>query len=108
MVGKLNSRVIIKTLTKTKDSGGGVSYAAVTDYEAWAYVENKTGQANFFEGQRQDNYDYRITIRQYDSKIITTKNTLEYKGKEFKINSISTLNEGGKSFLVLRCTYHGN
>jgi SPP1 family predicted phage head-tail adaptor len=108
MVGKMNSRVTIQTQTATKDSGGGVSYAAVELYTAWANVENRTGQANFNEGQRQDNYDYKITIRQYDTYAVTTKNTALYGTKKLKINSVQIINEGKKSYLVLRCILHGS
>jgi len=108
MVGKMNSRVTIQTQTATKDSGGGVSYAAVELYTAWANVENRTGQANFNEGQRQDNYDYKITIRQYDTYTVTTKNTALYGTKKLKINSVQIINEGKKSYLVLRCILHGS
>ena len=108
MVGKMNSRVTIQTQTATKDSGGGVSYAAVELYTAWANVENRTGQANFNEGQRQDSYDYKITIRQYDVYTVTTKHTALYGTKKLKINSVQIINEGKKSYLVLRCILHGS
>lgn len=108
MVGKMNSRVTIQTQTATKDSGGGVSYAAVELYTAWANVENRTGQTNFNEGQRQDNYDYKITIRQYNVYTVSTKNTALYGTKKLKINSVQIINEGKKSYLILRCILHGS
>ena len=108
MVGKLNTRITIETNTGTKDSGGGVSYAASILYTCWANVENRTGQASFFEGQRAESYDYKITIRQYDAFTVTTKNTVIYQLKKLKINSVQVVNEGKKSYLILRCTKHGS
>jgi SPP1 family predicted phage head-tail adaptor len=103
----MNGRVTVQTLTSTIDAGGGVSRAVASSFDLWARVENKTGQANFIEGQRQAEYDYKITVRQYSSNPITTANRLLYNGLKLIPNSVQIIDENRQSFYVLRCSLYG-
>ena len=107
MVGKLNSRVLFKTYASTKDAGGGVSRAVTSSFSLWAKVENRTGQANYSEGQRQADYDYKITVRKHASITIATTQVVVYLGKDLRINSVQNVDEGKSSWLILRCSLHG-
>ena len=108
MVGQMNNRVIIKSYTNSVDAGGGVTKVIDTMYTVWAKVENRTGSANYSEGQRSDNYDYKITIRAYNSKDVSTENVIGYGGKDLIINSVQVINEGKRDFLTLQCSKHGS
>ncbi len=107
VTGELNSRVLFKTYGSTKDAGGGISRAVTSSFSLWAKVENRTGQASFIEGQRQADYDYKITVRKYSSITITTAQVIEYLSKDLRINSVQNVDEGKNSWLVLRCSFHG-
>ena len=108
MVAKLNTRVTFKTKgTPVKDAGGGWHTPIDSSFSLWANVENRTGQASYVSGQRQADYDYKITVRNYSSKTITTNTVANYGGKDLRINSVQNGDEGKNSFLVLRCTIHG-
>ena len=109
MVGQMNRRVSIQTMTVTTDVGGGTSLAVNTGatYNLWAEVKNRTGQASYQEGQRQVHYDYEVRVRYFSSKIITTKNLVLYDGKQMIINSVEREREGNVDFLTLRCSVNG-
>ncbi len=107
MVGKLNTRITINQLATVKDAGGGVSKTSTPIYTVWAYVENRTGQANFSEGQRQVDYDYKITVRSHNSRTITTANTISYNSKTLRILSVQKVDEGKNSWLFIKASLHG-
>lgn len=107
VIGDLKARVTFKVLTNSTDAGGGVSKSVSSSWEQWAKVEDRTGQAQFNNGQVQVAYDYKVTVRYYSSKTITTKNILTYNGKDMKINSVQRVNENNLDWLVLRCSAYG-
>ena len=108
MIGKLNRRVIIKTIAFTTDAGGGSSTSVTGSQSFWAYVEDRRGVSDIQEGQRQDSYDYRIHIRAYPSFPVTTNNVLEYNSQDLSIDSVQNLSEGKVNYLILKCSYHGS
>lgn len=107
MVGSLNTRITINTLSITKDAGGGVGKSVASSYSVWASVENRTGQANFSNGQRQVEYDYKMTIRSHESRTVTTANTITYQGKNLKPVSVQKVSEGKNSWLIIKAQLHG-
>ncbi len=107
MVGEFNKKVVIKTLASSKDAGGGVGKSVIDSYSIWAKVENRTGQMNYSERQPQVSYDYKVTVRLYKNRPITTANICEINGKDCKINSVQTVNEGKADLSILRCSIHG-
>ena len=108
VIGSLNTRVTVQTLTTTTDDGGGWSSSVSSSFQLWAKVENRTGAASYEQGQRQDNYDYKITVRYYPSQEVTTKNKILYGTKKLNINSVQIVNEGRADFYILNCSVHGN
>lgn len=107
MVGSLNTRITIKSYTNAVDAGGGSSKVLDEEYTTWANAENRTGQADYANGQRQAGYDYRFKIRAHTSRTVTTANVVELKGNEMIINSVQNVDEGKISFLILKCSLHG-
>ena len=107
MVGNLNTRITINVLATTKDAGGGVGKSVSLSYSVWAAIENRTGQANFSNGQRQVDYDYKITIRSHASRTVTTANTITYQGKNLKPISVQKVDEGKNSWLIIKAQLHG-
>lgn len=108
MVGQMNGRVTIQALSNSVDAGGGVSQTVSSSFDLWAYVENKTGQANYTDGQRVAGYDYKIKVRMYSSNPITTKNRVLYNSTNLIINSVQVVNENRQDFYILRCSVYGN
>lgn len=107
MVGNLNTRITINVLATTKDAGGGVGKSVSLSYSVWANVKNRTGQANFSNGQRQVDYDYEIEIRSHASRTVTTANTITYQGKNLKPISVQKVDEGKNSWLIIKAQLHG-
>ena len=107
MVGKMNIRITVNNLTSVKDAGGGVSKTSAVAFSLWANAENRTGQANFIEGQRSEGYDYKFTARYYDTKLVNTKHTITYDGKLLKVISVQIKDEGKNKWQVIKAAYHG-
>lgn len=103
----MNEQVIITTYTATKDAGAGVTETAASSYTTWAKVENRTGSTAINAGQRQINYDYKITVRYYSERPITTAQTATYQNQVLSINGIKRLNEGRLTHQILYCSLHG-
>lgn len=107
MVGQMNERITVNNLTSVKDAGGGVSKTSSVAFSLWVKAESRTGQANFIEGQRPADYDYKFTARHYDSKLVNTKQTITYGGKLMKVISVQIKDEGKNKWQVIKAAYHG-
>jgi SPP1 family predicted phage head-tail adaptor len=107
VIGDLRARVTIKVIGNSTDAGGGVSKSVSSSWEQWAKVEDRTGQVQFNNGQQQVSYDYKVTIRYYASKTVSTGNVITYNGKDMMINSVQRVNENNLNWLVLRCSAYG-
>jgi SPP1 family predicted phage head-tail adaptor len=103
----MNTQVVINTYSVSKDAGGGVTKTISSSYTTWAKVEDRTGSTAINAGQRQINYDYRIEVRYYSSRPITSAQTVNYQGKVLSINGIKRLNEGRLTNQILYCSIHG-
>lgn len=103
----MNEQVVISTYTAAKDAGGGVSKSVASSYTTWAAVENRTGSTAINVGQRQINYDYKITVRYYPERPITTEQTATYQSQVLSINGIKRINEGRLTHQILYCSIHG-
>ena len=108
MVGQMNGRITIQTLSNSVDAGGGVSQSVASSFDLWCLAENKTGQANYSDGQRVAGYDYKIKVRMYSSNPITTANRALYNSQKLIINSVQVINENRQDFYILRCSVYGN
>ena len=108
MIGKLNRRVTIKTLTSDQDAGGGLSAVDGVSYSMWAQVEDRNGFTVTGENQKVWNYDYKITVRYERSRIKKSNQIVEYDGKSLAIGSISFENEGNMKYAILRCSATDN
>lgn len=103
-IGKFDRRVTVSTTTNVVDAGGGVSKSALTSWELWANIEDKSGGLSNTEGQRMWSYDTVIRVR-YDSlKPIKSNYTITYETFKYVINSITVKSEGKKQFVELRCS----
>ena len=107
MLSQMNEQILISTYTASQDAGGGVSKSVASSYTTWAKVEDRTGSTAINAGQRQINYDYKITVRYYDSRQITTAQTVTYQSKALSINGIKRLTEGLLTHQILYCSIHG-
>lgn len=107
MLSKMNEQVVISTYTSAKDAGGGVTKTVASTYTTWAAVENRTGSTAINAGQRQINYDYKVTVRYYAERPITTAQTVTYQSQILSVNGIKRLNEGRLTHQILYCSIHG-
>jgi SPP1 family predicted phage head-tail adaptor len=103
----MNEQVVISTYTTASDAGGGVTKTVASTYTTWALVEDRTGSTAINAGQRQINYDYKITIRYYSERPVTTAQTATYQTKVLSINGIKRINEGRLTHQILYCSIHG-
>lgn len=107
MLSKMNEQVVISTYTAVTDAGGGVTKTVASTYTTWAEVENRTGSTAINVGQRQINYDYKITVRYYAERPITTAQTVTYQSQVLSVNGIKRINEGRLTHQTLYCSIHG-
>lgn len=107
LISEFNRRITINTYSNSTDAGGGTSKTVASSYSTWAKVEDRTGSASIDNGQRQANYDYKITIRGYNSRAVTTAQSVSYDSKVLAINSVQKVTEGKFDLYILRCSVHG-
>lgn len=107
MLSELNRRITINTYTNTTDAAGGTSKAVSSTYTTWAKIDDRTGNASIDNNQRQANYDYKIKIRAYLTRAVTTIQSVTYDSKVLAINSVQKVSEGKFEFYILRCSVHG-
>lgn len=107
MLSEKNEQVIISTYTDAQDAGGGVTKTVASTYTTWAKVENRTGSTAINAGQRQINYDYKITVSYYAERPITAAQTVTYQSQLLSINGIRRLDEGRLKDQILYCSIHG-
>ena len=107
MIGEMRSRITVKAPTFSKDAAGGVSVSYSSGYSLWAKVDNRSGQAQYQEGQRLTNYNYRIKVRYFASAIITTANIIVYNGLYLRVDSVEFEREGNLDYVYLNCSESG-
>ncbi len=104
MIGEMRNHITIKQYTSAQDDGGGSNSVLANTYSVWAKVENRNGSFITTNNQLQHPYDYKITIRYDKLKAIKDKDSVEYDGKVLAIQGLQVVDEGKKSYLVLRCS----
>lgn len=104
-IGKLNRRINLKAWGSTQDSeGGGVIPTIISSYNIWAKVENRNGNLFLGEQQREWNYDYKVTFRYENSRVVNSSMTIDYDNKRLAINSLSYQEEGQRRYAIARCS----
>jgi len=99
-IGKLNRYPLFQNESYTVDAGGGVTDTVIEQWNAWAEINDRSG--NTYNAQSQDltAYNYRVRIR-FDSRFKSTTKMI-YEGQGCTCGSVSIETEGMKRFMVLQ------
>lgn len=90
----MNRKIILRSYTYGKTAGGGPSKTLENEFEQWAEAKDKSGRPFTSEAQGNYIYDMRFKFRAYPSRDITAQYIIEYEGKNYKIENLTTEQEG--------------
>lgn len=99
-IGKFNRRPTFYNESFTQDPGGGPSNIETEQWQAWAEVQDRTGNTYAAQATELTRYDYRVKVR-FDGRF-NSQTTMIYEGQVCKCESMSIESEGFKNYLVLR------
>ena len=99
-IGKFNRYPLFQNESYTVDAGGGVTDTVIDQWNAWAEINDRSG--NTYNAQSQDltSYNYRVRVR-FDSRFKSTTKMI-YEGQVCTCGSVSIETEGMKRFMVLQ------
>jgi SPP1 family predicted phage head-tail adaptor len=100
-IGKLNKRIIIKTVTRTADGLGGFTEVASTVKETWASVFPFNGRESLQYGLEAGERSCEVVLR-FDG-VINQTNYIEYNNRTFRINSVVNTDERKHEYRLI-CT----
>lgn len=89
--GKLNDRVILKTISKTSDGYGGFTDSVSTNKTIWANVQDISGEIKSENGRRSWNTQIEIICRKKAVDSVNPRtHVLQVEGNatEYRINEI--------------------
>lgn len=98
--GKFNRRPIFYNGSYTQDAGGGTPFVETERWQAWAEVQNRTGNSFAAQATELVRYDYRVKVR-FDGRF-NSNTWMIYEGQVCKLESLSLESEGFKNYWVLR------
>jgi SPP1 family predicted phage head-tail adaptor len=101
---KLNRRITVRAWGFTQDIIGGIVKAETGAWTMWAQVDERSGGSFRDHNQMIWDYDYKVTVRYENSRVIGSNNTLDYGDYLLKINNTSIKNEGFHKYLEMRCS----
>lgn len=105
--GKLDTRVIVKRLTKTADGYGGTTATKATETTIWAYKRDVSGDIKTQNVQRKKFVDIELVVRKKTADDILDNDILQIEGNstEYRINEI--FDSEHKYFTTIRATKIG-
>lgn len=99
MIGRYRHRLIVETLTKTADGGGGFvsNWMPIGQVRAW--VAPVSG-AEFLQSQRlSDQITHQISMPY--NRLVTPKHRLRWGDRIFNLKSVLNVQERGVELLVM-------
>lgn len=99
-VGKMNRRPTFYNESYTQDIGGGPTSTITEQWQAWAEIDNRTGNTYAAQATELTQYDYRVKVR-FDGRF-NSNTVMVYEGQVCKMGSMSIETEGYKNYLILR------
>lgn len=105
--GKLDTRVIVKRLTKTNDGYGGTTATKATQTTIWAYKVDVSGDIKTQNVQRKKFIDIELVVRKKTADDILDEDILQIEGNstEYRINE--KFDSEHKYFTTIRATKIG-
>lgn len=105
--GKLDTRVLVKRLTKTADGYGGTTSTKATVSTIWAYKKDVAGDIKTQNVQRKKFVDIELVIRKKTADDIQDNDILQIEGNstEYRINEI--FDSEHKYYTTIRATRIG-
>lgn len=100
---KLNRRVTVQEMGSVKNDQGGLEAVILRSWEKWAHVDDRTGTNSNPYQQQVWEYDYKITMRFYDSIPTKSNYQIVYKTKVLKIESLSIDSESFHALEICKC-----
>lgn len=99
-IGKMNRRPTFQNTSFTQDAGGGSTETVTEQWQAWAEIQDRTGNTFAAQATELTRYDYRVKVR-FDGRF-SSQTTMIYEGQVCKCENMIVESEGYKNFLVLR------
>lgn len=105
--GKLDTRVVVKRLTKTADGYGGTTASKSEISTIWAYKKDTSGDITTQNVQRKKFVDIELVVRKKTADTIEDNDILQIEGNstEYRINSI--FDSEHKYFTTIKATRIG-
>lgn len=102
MIGQMNQRVILRTVTYTRDATGG-SVKSTSGVSLWAAVEfKKTGSdEKQLAEQKVAVTAVNFTIRNHESRNVSAKDEIVYRGKVYQITVVMETPDTNREYLTL-------
>jgi len=79
--GKLDSRILIKRLTKTSDGFGGFTSTNATEATIWANLKFNSGDVNQKNGKRNRDLEIEIIVRKKTADTIEITDLLQIENQ---------------------------
>lgn len=96
----MNRRPTFYNWTFSQDAGSGTKEVVSEQWEAWAHIEDRSGNTFAAQATELTRYDYRVKVRYHRRYNSTTK--MIYEGQYCKLEQMVIENEGKHRFLILR------
>ena len=99
-VGKMNRRPTFYNETYTVDAGSGPSSIETERWQAWAEIQDRSGNTFAAQSTELTRYDYRVKVR-FDGRF-NSQTGMIYEGQYCKLEQMSIESEGYRNYLILR------
>ncbi len=99
-IGKFNRRPTFYNESFVTDAGGGSSNVEIERWQAWAEIQDRSGNTFAAMATELTNYDYRVKVR-FDGRF-NSQTTMVYEGQVCKCQQMQIESEGYRNFLILR------
>lgn len=88
-LGDLDTRVLVKRLTKTSDGYGGFTSTSATEYTIWANVKELSGEITTQNGKRDRYVSIEVRCRKRTGDQILDGDLLQIEGVsgDYRINN---------------------
>lgn len=105
--GALDTRVVVRRITKTDDGYGGTSQTITNYSTVWAKKEEVSGSVETESGKRKQFVELRLTMRKKTADTINTTDLLKIDGVDGDYRINEKFDSKHKYFTTIRATKIG-